>query len=54
MFTAVVEAGGMMKQAIAVGAEIVETWILVFHTWCRRILPGQEAFHMLHSRLQEW
>jgi len=25
MFTAVVEAGGMMKQAIAVGAEVVET-----------------------------
>ena len=44
----------MMKQAIAMGAEVVETWIEVFHTWCRRILPDQEAFHTLHSRLRGW
>jgi hypothetical protein len=54
MFTAVVEVGPMMRRAIAVGAEVVETQLQVFHTWCRRILLDQEVFHTLHSRLQVW
>ncbi len=53
MLTAVVAAKPMMKRAIAVEVEAVETQLWEFRMSYRRILQDPEVFHKHHSRLQE-
>jgi len=50
MLTAVVAAKPMMKRAIAVEVEAVETRLWEFRMSYRRILQDQGVFHKHHSR----
>jgi len=53
MLTAVAEPKPMMKLAIAVEVEAVQTQLWEFRMSYRRILQAPKVFHKHHSRLQE-